>query len=272
MDDDIFDSQPLENDLLIDAFQDRKVVKDPKILTKSRFLNGLQCPKLLWTCCNTPETIPPSSARIQQIFYTGHRVGEMATRRFPGGHHVQEDDFQRNIEETRVLLSAKDPRPIYEAGIKAGRLYARADILAPSKTTVGAWDVIEVKCSTSVKDVYLQDIAFQRYCYEQAGVKVGRCFLMHINNQYVRHGAIDVEEFFTLEDVTVEIAPFFQRMLEWTAGLLKIIDLVDCPKVGIREHCGKPYDCQMKPLCWAFLPDRTRAALAARRAARHSVA
>ncbi len=255
MDDDNFDSQPLKNDLLYDAFRDRKVVKDPKTLTKSKFLNGLQCPKLLWIRCNAPDSIPAPSQRLQVVFDIGHRVGVLATQRFPGGYQVQEDDFLKNIQETRTLLSAKDPRPIYEAGIKAGRLYARADILAPSLETPGAWDVVEVKCGTDVKDVYLQDIAFQRYCYEKAGVKVGRCFLMHINNQYVRSGDINVEEFFALEDVTADIAPLLQKMTELTDGLLKVIDLPVCPHIGIREHCTKPYDCQMVPSCWSFLPE-----------------
>lgn len=255
MDDDNLESQPLKNDLLYDAFRDRKVVRDPKTLTKSKFLNGLQCPKLLWTRCNAPDSIPVPTQRMQVVFDTGHRVGELATKRFPGGHYFQEDDFLKNIQETRALLSAKAPRPIYEAGIKAGRLYARADILAPSETIPGGWDVIEVKCGTDVKDVYLQDIAFQRYCYEQAGVRIGRCFLMHINNQYVRQGDIDPVGFFTLVDVTVEIASFIKKLPELIEGLLKIIDLPVCPHISIREHCGKPYECQMKSVCWAFLPE-----------------
>ena len=252
--DDEFEVLPLRNDLVCDAFRDRKVVKDPKILTKSKFLNGLQCPKLLWTRCNAPETIPAASESLQRVFDTGHQIGELATRRFPGGVHVQEDNFLKNIEETKVLLASKTPRPIYEAGVKAGRLYARADILVPSPQENGVWDIVEVKCGTDVKDVYLQDIAFQRYCYEHDGIKIGRCYLMYVNNQYVRSGAINVDEFFTLQDVTIDIEPFMQVMSGFVDGFLKIIDLPACPNTGIREHCGKPYECQMKPLCWAFLP------------------
>ena len=253
--DDEFDSQPLKNDLAYDSFRDRKAVKDPKTLTKSKFLNGLQCPKLLWTRCNAPDTIPPPTKQLQQVFDVGHRVGEFAIQRFPGGKLVQEDDFLKNVDETRALLVAKDPRPIYEAGIKAGRLYARADILVPSKDAIGAWDVVEVKCGTEVKEVYLQDVAFQRYCYENAGVKIGRCFLMHINNHYVRQGDIDPVGFFSLVDVTEEIFLFSERLPAIIDGFLQIIDLPVCPHIGIREHCGKPYECQMKSVCWAFLPD-----------------
>jgi len=241
-------------DDLLDLLIEKKTVKNPKILTKSKFLNGIQCPKLLWTRCNAPQEIPEPSERLQAIFDMGNRVGELATRRYPGGTRVQEDDFVKNLEETRNLLASKTPKPIYEAGIQSGRVYARADILCPS-TKPGKWDVIEVKCSTKSKEIYLQDIAFQRYCYEQAGLSIDRCYLMHVNNQYVRQGEIDPEEFFTLLDVTEEIRDFYNQVPSLIQGSLRIIDLPAQPNISIREHCGKPYECQMKPVCWAFLPE-----------------
>ncbi len=251
---DAFESQRFHNDLIYDSFVDQKRSKSPKTLTKSKFLNGLQCPKLLWTRCNDPEKIPPPDDSLQQIFDIGHRVGILATTRFSGGVHVQEDDFAKNLAETRVLLSSSKPCPIYEAGVMAGRLYARADILRPSAKRKGAWDVIEVKCGTSCKDVYLQDIAFQKYCYEQAGLIIDRCFLMHVNSDYVRQGEINVEEFFTLLDVSAEIMPFFGQVPKYVEEFLKIIDMPSCPQISIREYCSDPYDCSMKSLCWAFLP------------------
>ena len=241
-------------DDLIDLLVEQKTVKDPKILTKSKFLNGIQCPKLLWIRCNAPQDIPEPSEQLQTVFDAGHRVGELAIRRFPGGTRIQEDDFVKNLEETRKLLASKAPRPIYEAGIQSGRLYARADILRPSDKA-GKWDVIEVKCSTGSKDVYIQDIAFQRYCYEQAGLSIDRCYLMHVNNKYVRQGQIDPEEFFTLLDVTEEIKDFYKEVPSLVEGFLKIIDLSKQPDISIREYCNNPYECPMKPVCWAFLPE-----------------
>ncbi len=249
-----FEDQQAQYDIFYDLLLEKKAVKSPTILTKSKFLNGLQCPKLLWTRCHAPATIPLPSDRLQHIFETGHQVGELATQRFPGGVRVAEDDFLKNIDDTRALLAAKDPRPVYEAGIQAGRLYARADILSPSPSTPGAWDIIEVKCSTGPKDVYTQDIAFQRYCFEQAGIRIGRCYLMHINNEYVRNGDIDVEGLFTIVDETQRVNSYMVGLPELVKGLLKIIDMPECPRVSIGPCCGKPYTCPMKALCWAFLP------------------
>ena len=138
-------------DAVLDYLIEKKAGKSPKLLTKSKFLNGIQCPKLLWTRCNAPQDIPEPSEQLQAIFDMGHLVGELATKRFPGGVHVQEEDFVKNIEETRKLLASKSPRPIYEAGIQTGRVYSRADILNPSSKS-GQWDVIEVKCSTGPKE------------------------------------------------------------------------------------------------------------------------
>ncbi|MBF0620130.1 MAG: DUF2779 domain-containing protein [Candidatus Omnitrophica bacterium] len=253
MDDD-FELSKVTSDLVYDSLQDSRKVKDFKILTKSKFLNGLQCPKLLWTRCSDPLYIPPPAVSLQRVFDIGHEVGILARKRFPGGAHVQEEDFGKNLQETKSLLADPNPKPIYEAGIKAGRLYARADILVPSSTIGGAWDVVEVKCGTDCKEVYLQDIAFQRYCYEQAGIRIDRCYMMYINNQYVKRGAIDPEQFFSLLDVTEEIIPFVEDTPALIDGFLKIIDMPACPNISIREHCGQPYECQMKPLCWQFLP------------------
>ena len=254
MDDENFESQKLKNDAVYDFVRDRKVVKDPKVLTKSKFLNGLQCPKLLWMRCNAPEAIPLPSDRLQQVFDVGHKVGELAMTRFPGGARIQEDDFLRNIEETKTLLAAANPKPIYEAGVMAGRLFSRADILVPSSLGIGYWDIVEVKCGTDLKDVYLQDIAFQRYCYELAGLKIGRCFLMHINSDYVRDGDIDVQEFFALVDVTDKFALMSGEIKKTIDGFLAIVDMPTCPGISIGKHCNKPYECQMKLSCWAFLP------------------
>lgn len=67
--------------------------------------------------------------------------------------------------------------------------YAKADILSP--VDADAWDIFEVKSSTSVKEVYISDLAFQAFGYAGAGLKVRRCFLLLINKDFVRRGDIE---------------------------------------------------------------------------------
>src|SRR3972149_698402 len=172
-----------------------------KMLSNSRYLNGLQCPRLLWIATNEPERMPEPDVATQHIFDQGHLVGELAKKLFPGGIDVPAGNFMGNIELTKSLIQKR--KPLFEAGILSGKIYSRVDILNPVNDD--EWDIIEVKSSTSVKDVNLHDVSFQQLCWENGGLKIRKCFLAYINNQYVRNGEINPEELFTLQDISDEV-------------------------------------------------------------------
>jgi len=220
------------------------------MLSKSRYLNGLQCPRLLWIATNETERIPEPDAATQHIFDQGHLVGELAKKLFSGGIDIPTDDFMGNIKETKELLCRR--KPLFEGGFLAGSLFARADILNPVGET--AWDIVEVKSSTSVKDVNIHDVAFQKYCYEQAGLEINRCFLMHINNRYVRNGDIDPKQLFALEDITDHVDEIFGELPDRVEEMLKVIALAECPTISIGPHCNNPYACALIE-CWGGLPE-----------------
>ena len=220
-----------------------------RLISKSKYLNGLQCSKLLWTQFNAKEEIPEADAGTQAIFSQGAKVGLLAQRLFPGGTAVawDDEDFDAMVRITRELLPVR--RPIYEATFAARGSFARADILNPVED--GRWDIIEVKSSTKVKPEYLHDVALQCYCYEAAGIPVRRCHLMHINNQYVRHGEIDPRGLFAAEDITDAMAAILPAVGGRIAEMQRVIALKTCPVVDIGPHCDNPYSCPLKEICWA---------------------
>src|SRR5439155_4149240 len=66
---------------------------DPKnpcelLISKSKYLSGLQCHKLLWHAYNAKHLIPAPDAQQQAIFDQGHEVGQLAQQSFPGGIEV----------------------------------------------------------------------------------------------------------------------------------------------------------------------------------------
>lgn len=219
-----------------------------KILSKSKYLNGLQCPKLLWISVNDKTRLPVIEEAQQKLFDEGHIVGEYAKKLFPTGINIPDEDFLKNLEETKKLI--KEDKTLFEPAFLIDRLYSRADILEP---TEDGWDIIEVKSSTEVKDVNLSDVAFQRYVYEKAGLKINKCFLMHINNQYVRQGELDIKELFVKEDISINVAEEIKKVPERIKWMLEVIDSKE-PNVKIGKHCDDPYTCPMKNECWAFLP------------------
>ena len=49
-----------------------------KIITKSKYINGLKCAKLLWIDCNDRERIPDPDIGLQHVFAQGDEVGGLA--------------------------------------------------------------------------------------------------------------------------------------------------------------------------------------------------
>ncbi len=224
-----------------------------KMLTKSKYLNGLQCPRLLWVAVNEPQRIPAPDAATQHVFDQGNLIGRMAQQLFPGGVSVPWESFMGNISQTKVLLRRR--KTIFEAGIMAGQLYARLDILKPSGTD--SWDIVEVKSATSLKDENIDDIAFQKLVCENSGLKVDKCFLVYINKDYVKHGEILPEEFFIMQDISEEVAAVEKTTHETVQRLLGIMDSQVCPEPSIGPFCDTPYPCALRPECWANVPENS---------------
>ena len=221
-----------------------------KLLSKSRYLSGLQCPRLIWVQVNEPGGIPDIDPVTQHVFDQGHLVGELAKKLFPGGIDLPQKKFMENITRTLDLL--KNRKPLFEAGILAGNLYSRVDILYPANEN--EWDIIEVKSSTSLKNVHINDLAFQRYCCNQSGLNIRKCCLILINNQYVRDGEIDPEGLFKINDITDRVEAVSIGIKDKVDGIIEVISQETCPEMIIGPHCRNPYICQITD-CWDSLPE-----------------
>jgi hypothetical protein len=227
--------------------------KPNPFLSKTKYMDGLKCPKLLWYEYNRKEDLPPVDASVQAIMDQGTIVGELAQTLFPGGIKLQRD-YMPNKQAEKSLEAAKLRKPLFEAGFVYKQAYALADILNP--VAKNAWDLIEVKSSSGVKDEYYSDVAFQKYVYEGAGLKIRKCYLMYINNQYVRKGKIDPKRLFATEDVTKQCDDLIPEIEADIADMFETIHKKDEPRVKISPHCNKPYTCLLKEMCWDFLPQK----------------
>lgn len=221
------------------------------MLTKSNYLLGLQCPKLLWATKNDKESIPKPDDVAQAKFTEGTLIGVLATKVFPMGIDLSELDFKENLEKTKESL--KERKTIFEAGISKENLFSRGDILLP--TGEDEWDVVEVKSGTKVKDINIHDVSFQKYVYEKAGLKIRNCILMHVNNQYVKDGEIEPKELFIQADITDKVKEYSEGIENRIKNMLKIIGAKKEPKCSIGVHCSDPYDCPLMDKCWKDVPE-----------------
>jgi RNase P/RNase MRP subunit p29 len=248
-----------------------------KLISKSRYLHGLQCHKLLWYDFNAYDQIPKPSAAQQAIFDQGNLVGELARSLYPGGIEVQAKYFEidKCVEETKKALA--EGVPLFEAGFKHGGAFGRVDVLVPVKVQKqsrnGAkdaksakkrssvideemlWDIVEVKSSTDVKDVNLHDVSLQRYVIEGSGLKVRKCFVCHIDSTYVRRGDVDPRALLKMVDVTEKVAGLMRGVEKRLESMKSVVGSRKMVEVPIGPHCSDPYDCPLTEVCWRFLPE-----------------
>src|SRR3989338_9014000 len=127
----------------------KKEKRELPFLSKTKYLDGLKCHKLLWYEYNRKEDLPKVDAATQAKFDQGKIVGELAQTLFQDGVVLQRDSAPDKQAE-KSLEAAKLRKSLFEAGFVHKQAYALADILNPVEKN--AWDLIEVKSSASVKE------------------------------------------------------------------------------------------------------------------------
>ena len=227
-------------------------------LSKSRFTAGMQCLKRLYLESYHRDLADPVGESQQYRFDTGNEVGELARRRFPGGRLIKETHLQhdRAVATTKSLLSANTVPPLYEAAFTFEGIRMRADIIPESGGD--AFDVIEVKSTTGVREAHIPDAAIQLYALEGAGMSVNRVYLMHLNNQYVYQGGdYDLEQLFSLADVTERARQFVSDTVPGElAQMWETLQQDAPPDIEIGPHCTKPYQCPFYGYCHRAEPER----------------
>ena len=188
----------------------------PHRLSKSNFVTGWQCEKLLWWTVHEPEAreLQPDKVLLD-LFDQGRQVGELARREFPG------------------------PEARFEATYEAHGVRARADILLPGT-------LIEVKSSTELKEEHVPDAAVQAWVLREAGVDITRVELMHLNKAYRHPGQGSL---FVREDITEAVERFLPRVPDLVAGLRTSLD-GPLPGRAVGLQCAEPRECCFLRRCW----------------------
>lgn len=110
------------------------------------------------------------------------------------------------------------------------------------------WDLVEVKSSTEVSEIYLEDAAFQYYVLTMCGVPVKGVYILYIDNTYVRGEQLDLKGLFVLEECTdVALRKFYEMKSDGRLNLMmEYVKSPVEPKKDIDLCCDKPYPCAYK--------------------------
>ena len=232
-------------------------------LSKSLFIQGVRCSKLLWLRKNKPEIFKPHSDEVLAIFDTANEVGRLACDLFPDGKRIEysELSFGERVKQTQSWID-QGVENIYEAtfsfDILGFSLGIMVDIL--HKNSDGAYEIYEVKSSSwgenkKLKDIekYFPDISFQYYVLNSIGLNVSKASLILLNGDYVRGKIINVDKLFAHKDVTNEVVSFQGNIVSYIADFNNVLsDSNNEPNIDIGHYCGnnKSKNCDARDYCW----------------------
>ncbi len=216
-------------------------------LTKSLFMSGQQCPRLLWYSYR--KELPEIPLSDKHKFAQGREFEKYVKMLFPDGVDLKELRNEENIRETKKLIEQK--KTIFEAGIVYRDLFLKADIFQPNED---GWDLIEIKASTKVKPEHIPDLAFQKFVCEKARLKIKRCFVCFLNKEYVRKGKINPQELVSKKEVTEKVN-LIDDVEQDSGKYIKFVEQENAPEIAISKNCNNPYHCPLKEECWKTLPE-----------------
>ncbi len=219
--------------------------------TQSLYFAGLQCPKQLWHLIHTPEFVPEPDAAYLAYFDQTEPVVRLAMQRYSDGIDLTSIS-ERAHALTETKSASQQRRPIFGAAAATAYSYARTDILLPVRDD--EWNLILIKCSSSVKANHKANLAFQYDTFSRAGYRIRDCFVLLLNTNYIRENELDLNQLFIETNVTREVFEL-QSAVEANLGRLnQVLELPESPKIAIGKHCRIPGQCRIHRQCWNFLP------------------
>ena len=212
-------------------------------LTKTDFVRGMQCPKMLWLDHHKPEKkeIP---AVVQDKLDCGNAFGDSLMGMFGPYTEVQEyypgtkhPDKVRMAAKTRELLAAGIKIICEAAFMDENGNYCAVDILRWDDEN-GCYDMYEVKNSTRITDRFIQDAAFQAYLIRRTGLALGRVFIVY-----------QCDDPYDIEEVTKTVEKFAPWVDENIDRLGQIKDQPEEYNCEMGVHCACPYECWYYQYC-----------------------
>ncbi len=218
-------------------------------LSKSKYCNGIQCPKMLWLDKYKPEE--KEELNNQAVFDNGNDVHELARKLFGEDINIAfNEDLSQMIKDTQEAMK-KENAIITEASFNYNNNFCSVDIL---KKEGDSFEIYEVKSSTHLKDVFINDASYQYYVLTSLGLNITKCFVVILNKDYILKDKLDLDKLFIKNDITEDAISKLEEVKENIDYINKYMEQKDEPNDDIGKKCFDPYDCPFFKYCTRNLP------------------
>lgn len=175
------------------------------MISKSDYMLFLRHPAWLWVKKHNPKKIPPTDDNTQAMFDNGHKFEPYAESLFLEGVSLGFNDYDEYLSlpiRTQQSIENGD-KVLFQPRFEWKEFTCTSDIV--SIIEPGVVDLYEIKASTSAKTEHEFDLAFQTVVIEGSGLSVRNIYVIHVSNQYVRHGEIEADKITHIQDVTEKV-------------------------------------------------------------------
>jgi len=205
------------------------------MLSKTDFLWFLDAPMHLWAKAHDELEIKSHTLYEQHLIQQGQRVEALAQQYLEG-----------------VLLPQYSHAQVFwQPNYDDGQYEIRADALILD-LDADAYDLYEIKSSTSVHTEHEYDVAFQVLLLESM-LKIRNITILHIDKTYVHAAELNLARFFTTEEVSDKVEKRRKDVAQWRREARSVMQMDEPLPVFA---CTKPRSCPCPSLCHPNLPER----------------
>ena len=217
------------------------------LLTKSKYIHGLQCDRALWLDVFNPKLARYSAEQMQR-FDHGREFEYSFKDTFPNGIDISAE-LKRNTEAyptlTAQLLDKDEETDLFEAGFLYNEVLVLADVV--HRRLDGSLDVYEVKSGSTLSDTYRRDAAIQHYVISHCH-PIHSFNIVHNTPSEKSDNPENSDKRFAIINLTEELQAQHSE-IENNIALMKEILRHGEPATPTGQHCLTPYACPYQHYC-----------------------
>ena len=217
------------------------------LLTKSKYIHGLQCDRALWLDVFNPKLTRYSAEQMRR-FDHGREFEYSFKDTFPNGIDISAE-LKRNTEAypalTAQLLDKEEETDLFEAGFLYNEVLVLADVV--HRRSDGSLDVYEVKSGSTLSDTYRRDAAIQHYVISHCH-PIHSFNIVHNTPSEKSDNSENSDKRFAIINLTEELQAQHSE-IENNIALMKEILRHGEPATPTGQHCLTPYACPYQHYC-----------------------
>ncbi len=212
------------------------------LLSKSKYIRGLQCDRALWLDVFNPRLARYTAEQMRR-FDRGRDFEYSFKDTFPDGIDLSAE-LKRNVDaypaRTAELLDKGDGVALFEAGFLYDDVLVLADVVQQHED--GTLDIYEVKSGTALSETYRRDAALQHYVISHCRSINKFCIV------YNGSDGVNGSNGFNIVDLTAELAAQHDEIARNIAAMKEILRHGE-PATPTGQHCLEPYACPYQHYC-----------------------